>query len=391
MNDLQRFKAICRGQQADFVPIIGLPGASGLAFGGAWGQVYQRLIETGMPPSVKPWTTQTQWRPDAAKSWSDYWGTLTPLTVDFWPCEPPTGIKSKKTVEGDYEIVEYNTGAVTRQLINNDDAYSMPEFRTHHIRDRQSFNLYKKLSTPGPLWPEEKITHACKPYQNRDKPLFISLLSTWGALRDLTGPEKACTILYDEPALAHEIIDFQTSLRKKYLFPLVERLKPEIIQLTEDCCYKQGMLISPAHFDEFCTPAYEEIAQLARQCGADVIAVDTDGNITELLPLLEDLGVNATYPVEAKAGNDLLTLRKNHPEFIFFGGLEKETINQGNEHLIENEIISKVPPMLKKGRYFPNIDHSLQPMCTFHNLLKFMKLLHEVTNNPLGSFYNDCP
>jgi len=36
MNDLERFKSVCRGEKPDFVPIIGLPGASGLAFGGAW-------------------------------------------------------------------------------------------------------------------------------------------------------------------------------------------------------------------------------------------------------------------------------------------------------------------------------------------------------------------
>ena len=53
MNDLERFKAVCRGEQADFVPIIGLPGASGLAFGGAWGEVYDRLIKTGLPSWVK--------------------------------------------------------------------------------------------------------------------------------------------------------------------------------------------------------------------------------------------------------------------------------------------------------------------------------------------------
>ena len=117
--------------------------------------------------------------------------------------------------------------------------------------------------------------------------------------------------------------------------------------------------------------------------------MDTDGNVAELVPLLEEIGVNGLYPLEAKAGNNLLTLRENHPEFIFFGGLEKEVINEGNEHMIEDEIMSKVPVMLEKGRYFPNIDHSLQPMCTFSNLCRFMKLLHKATQNPLSQFYKN--
>ena len=68
------------------------------------------------------------------------------------------------------------------------------------------------------------------------------------------------------------------------------------------------------------------------------------------------------------------------------GWLEKEVVNEGNGHLIEEEIMSKVPPLLAKGRYFPNGDHGIQPPVTFENLCRFMTLLHEVTGNPEGEF-----
>ena len=72
--------------------------------------------------------------------------------------------------------------------------------------------------------------------------------------------------------------------------------------------------------------------------------------------------------------------------FVFFGWLEKESVNEGNEKLIEPEIMSKVPPLLEEGRYFPNGDHGLQPFITFPNLCRFMTLLHEVCRNPEGEF-----
>ena len=50
------------------------------------------------------------------------------------------------------------------------------------------------------------------------------------------------------------------------------------------------------------------------------------------------------------------------------------------------EVITKVPPLLKKGRYFPNGDHGIQPMATFAGMCRFMTLLHEVCNNPEGEF-----
>ncbi len=388
MNQLERFKAVCSGQAVDYTPIIGFPGASGLAFGGAWGEIYQRLLNTGMPAYIKGWETQTGWSQSAAKSWSDFWGTVTPLTLDFFPASPAKGISFERKVEGQYEVITYETGAVTRQLIGNDDVYSMPEFIKYHVRDWDSWRQYKELNTPGEVWSAAEIEKHCMKYDNRTLPLFVSLESTWGAVRNIAGTELAGTLIYDDPDLVQDIIDWQSYIRRVYLYPLVERLKPEILQFSEDCCYKQGMLISPKHYEKFCLPVYREAVQLGKSYGVQMVVVDTDGNINQLIPLLKSAGVNATYPIEVKAGNNLLALRKEHPEFMFAGWLEKEVINEGNEHLIQDEIMNKVPAMIKTGRYFPNIDHSLQPMCTFKNLCAFMKILHEVLGNQEGQFYD---
>lgn len=83
-----------------------------------------------------------------------------------------------------------------------------------------------------------------------------------------------------------------------------------------------------------------------------MLALDSDGNVMELAPLVEECGVNCLHPFEVKAGNDL----------------------------------SKVPPLLAQGRYFPNGDHGIQPLVSFENLCKFMTLLHEVTGNHEGEF-----
>ncbi len=90
------------------------------------------------------------------------------------------------------------------------------------------------------------------------------------------------------------------------------------------------------------------------------------------------------YPYEVKGQNDLFALREEIPDFIFFGWLEKEVVNEGNEDGIEAEIREKVPALLEKGGYFPNGDHGIQPMVTFPNLCRFMSLLHEACGNPEG-------
>jgi hypothetical protein len=117
-----------------------------------------------------------------------------------------------------------------------------------------------------------------------------------------------------------------------------------------------------------------------------MFAVDSDGDVAELIPLLIELGANALYPLEAKANRNLEALCAIEPNFILLGGLEKEVVNQGNERLIEGEIRAKVPRLRARGRYFPNLDHSLQPLCTFDNFRRFMTQLHEALGNPEGEF-----
>jgi len=383
MNDLERFKAIVHFEKPDYVPIFGFPGAPGMSLG-CMRKTHQRLVETGMPEWVDGCSSLN--KRDTTDRWCKYWGTTGPIKLDFFPGELAKGIKSEKRIEGEREIIEYETGAITSQVIDNDITYSMPEFKVYHVRDRESWNFYRDRMTPGPLWSADKIEKECQRFDNRDKPLTIGGGGTWGALRDLMGSERACTILYDDPVLAHEIIEWRTWIIKTYCFPLIERLRPEIISAGEDCCYNHGMLISPKQFQKFCSPHYRELGRIAKDCEIDMVSIDTDGNAMELVPLVEECGVNAIYPFEVKAGNDLFVLRERHPRFILMGWLEKEVVNEGNGHLIKKEIMSKVPSLLKKGGYFPNGDHGIQPLVTFENLCKFMTLLHEVTGNPEGEF-----
>jgi hypothetical protein len=193
-------------------------------------------------------------------------------------------------------------------------------------------------------------------------------------------------MFYDDPGLLHEIMEWRLAITKEYTFPIIEHVKPEVIHFGEDLCYNHGMLLSPAHFEEFCAPYYREVCGFAKANGVAVCGIDTDGNAMEFTGIAKACGVDAIFPYEVKAGNDLFRLREEHPDFILFGWLEKEVVNEGNSHLIEPEILNKVPGLFEKGGYFPNGDHGIQPLVTFEGLRTFLTLLHEVCGNPEGEF-----
>jgi len=320
------------------------------------------------------------------ESWYRYWGTTGPIGLDFGTAWGQEGFRTTTRIEDGFEIIESENGAITRQVLYNDITYSMPEFIRYPVRDRASWTFYRDRMTPRTFMAPEEMEERCRRYDDRDMPLSIGAGGAYGLVRGLMGPEALGIALYDDPELVHDIVQWRLGQVREYVFPLIERLRPEIVAMGEDLCYNHGMLLSPEHFRTFCGPYYREVCDCARASGADVIAVDTDGNAMEFTGVAASYGVNAIYPYEVKAGNDLFALRAQFPGFLFFGWLEKETVNEGNEHRIEPEIMGKVPTLLEKGGYFPNGDHGIQPLVTFPNLCRFMTILHEVCGNTEGEF-----
>ena len=384
MNELERFKAIVCGRKPDYVPIFGCPGAPGMS-GGCMKKTHDRLVATGMPSHVGASVDLSKGVSDI-ESWYRYWGTTGPIGGPWSLGYGAEGFKVSRRIEGDFEIIEGEDGSVTRQLIDNDITYIMPEFVAYPVRDRESWEFWKQRATPTRIHSREKMEEMCRPFDRRDRPVLCGVSGAYGFLRALMGPERLSLTFYDDPELIHDMAEWNLRQVRTCHLPLIERVRPEIVQMGEDLCYNHGMLLSPAQFHEFCGPHYRLVCDCAKACGADLVAVDTDGNLMEFVDVAASYGVNGFFPNEVKAGNDLFALRRRHPDIVLFGWLEKEVVNEGNEEMIEPEIMSKAPPLLEKGRYFPNGDHGIQPWVTFDNMCRFMTILHEVCGNPEGEF-----
>jgi len=271
-------------------------------------------------------------------------------------------------------------------VVDNDNTYSMPDFIRYDVRDRASWEFYRERMTPAGMLNRDAFEAACRPFDDRDWPLMINVTGVYYFLRKLMGTEELSLMFYDDPELIHYMVGWHLDFCRKYIFPVIERVRPEIVNMNEDVCFRSGLLLAPDLFKTIAGPQYTAVAEVARSCGVDSLSVDSDGLVEDFVPLATAYGVNTFYPFEVKAGNDLFEMRRKFPKLIFAGWLEKEVMNEGNEHRIEVEIASKVPALLKEGGYFPNADHSLQPPVTFPNLCKFMTCLHEVCGNPEGKF-----
>jgi len=367
MTELERFLAVVRFEKPDYWPLIN---AAGLGYVHKGGLI--KLYGEGLPERVSD-----------LEAWLTYWGQCGFEDLAAIGRDAP-GIKSESWVEGEYEFIRRETGSLTRQVIDNDVAYCMPEFIEFDVRDRASWERFRDLSMPRA---KADVEEQAAQLDNRTRPLRASAGSTWGTVRSWMGPERALLAVYDDPDLVREMIEWQTLVFDEYMAPAIERYRPKVISMWEDFCYNHAMLISPKTFRELCVPHYRHVVEVGRDCGAELLIVDSDGKVDEYCLLLEEVGFNGCWPMEQVCGNDLLAYRERQPNFIFAGGVEKEVCNTGNAARIEPELFPRVPKMLEKSGFFPMFDHALQTDVGFDELCRCMTLLHQICGSEhLGEF-----
>jgi len=256
------------------------------------------------------------------------------------------------------------------------------DYRRHTIewpiKTRADWDAYKErhLDPDDPARFPANWGELVKEYRQRDYPLQLTHRGVYGFPRERIGDENLAYLFYDDPALVHDIMQTYTDIAIAVWEEQVAEVDFDLIECWEDMASKNGSLISPAMFREFMAPCYRRIADFAKAHGIEIVLVDSDGKIEELTGLMVEAGVNALYPYEVLAGNDVAHVRAAHPNVGIIGGLRKECMYEGRE-AIDREV-EKARTMIRLGRCIPGPDHFVLSIASFENYRYFMERLREV-------------
>jgi uroporphyrinogen-III decarboxylase len=103
--------------------------------------------------------------------------------------------------------------------------------------------------------------------------------------------------------------------------------------------------------------------------------VDTDGDVTTMIPWLFNAGIEGVYPLERQAGVDVAKLRQLHPNLIMMGGYDKLVMSRG-ETAMRTEF-ERLLPVMRSGGYIPSVDHQTPPEVSLENYRIYMRLFRE--------------
>jgi hypothetical protein len=248
----------------------------------------------------------------------------------------------------------------------------------HHVEGIVS-NMDDYLRVRPRLFPDHSPAIAAMlPWAQRQAEgnavVWISLEGCFWFPRTLMGFTKISLAFYDQPELLHCINQDLTEFNLRILDQILKVCKPTFATIAEDMSYNHGPMISERTFDEFIAPYYRKI--VPRLLEHDIIPiVDTDGDVTRMVPWLLREGIAGVLPLERQTHVDGMQLRQSFGDLRMIGHFDKMVMNQG-EATIHDEFL-RLLPLMRSGGIIPSVDHQTPPGVSLDQYRCYLGLLRE--------------
>ena len=202
--------------------------------------------------------------------------------------------------------------------------------------------------------------------------------------------EHIAVMMYDAPALMHDMIEHLATLICAVVDRAVKEIQIDYAAGWEDMCFNHSPIISPSMFRDFLTPRYKKITGVLRDNGVDIIYMDCDGDINPIIdPWLEG-GLSGIFPVEVHAGSDPVVIREKYGEaVVILGCVDKHALINGKATI--REYLEEIKPYVEAGGWIPHVNHRVPPDVTFENYVYYLHLKREMFGIPHPEAFESRP
>ena len=267
---------------------------------------------------------------------------------------------------GDYELEQDHAGRHVLYFKGRRDGF-MPEYVAHPVQDQATWERHvvwrMDPTSPARYADLEPRMAAARDAARRGLMISQRVIGGYMYLRSLIGPELLLYAFHDQPDLVHACMQAWLALADAVIAKHQEHVTLDELFLAEDICYNGGSLISPRMMRTFLLPYYQQLIDNIRRRQLDptrhlYIQIDTDGNALPVIPLYQEIGMDAMSPFEVAAGCDVVEVGQRYPELAIFGGIDKRVLAQGRA-AIDAHLERIIPAMRQRGGYIPTCDHGV--------------------------------
>jgi len=217
-----------------------------------------------------------------------------------------------------------------------------------------------------------------------DVPVYGSMIEASECLTRLVGQGNAMLWMAEYPERMGAVIDrigaFYVAMAEAEIEAGAGLLDGFVIW--GDVAYKKGTFMAPRYWRQYFKPWVAQMTALAHAHGLPVIYHGC-GNVKAILADFIELGIDAYNPLEAKAGLDVVELRRQHGHRIAFcGNSDIQVWESGDRDAIRREVLRKLNAA-KGGGYIFQSDHSVTSSVSGPTYDSIVKLVRQHGRYPL--------
>ncbi|MCX6559056.1 MAG: hypothetical protein NTZ26_00950 [Candidatus Aminicenantes bacterium] len=215
-------------------------------------------------------------------------------------------------------------------------------------------------------------------------PVYGSIIESSECLTRLVGQGNAMLWMGAEPERMGAVIDrlgaYYLEMTRAQIEAAAGLLDGFVIW--GDVAYRRSTFMAPNYWRRYFKPWVARMTALAHAAGLPVIYHGC-GNVAAILPDFIEIGVDAYNPLEAKAGLDVVELRRRYGhQLAFCGNGDIQVWESGDPEAIRRDVLRKLNAA-KGGGYIFQSDHSVTSGVAGRTYDMIVKLVREYGRYPL--------
>jgi uroporphyrinogen decarboxylase len=255
------------------------------------------------------------------------------------------------------------------------------DYIDHPLQDKNDIEDLKNFSLPA--YSEADLRYLKEAAAASDRAVVAAV---GGSLRekpcDLRGFEQFLVDLMADRKYAEYLLDILVEGYKRAFDQFKETVgdNVDIVKVTDDMGMKTGLMFSPKLYREVFKPRHRELFDYFKKGTNYKILLHCDGNITQIIPDLIEIGLDALNPVDTSAeGMDSAYLKKTFGrDLTFWGGLiEPANMVFMNLAQIKDYVRRRIDIWAPDGRFVYCYTHNVQPDVTPEKVVGFFELVKE--------------
>ena len=359
-----RFNKIFTFQPVDRVPCY---------FFGSWNETKERWKKEGFDGDIISGDAGPQF-PGMDPDWEPGMWNIHGLAITGCIGDIKTKVLED---DGERQVIR---SVIGEEIVQRKDGTSIPHTLVHALEPtRESWERFKRFLNPAdPRRRPDGWQQKAEELNRRDVVTPFMGGSLYGWLREWMGVENISYIMYDDPELFEEMVEYVADHFMQLMEPVLRIAKFDFVYFFEDCCGASGPLFSPSIYKDVFDKYYRRMIRFYKDAGVPLALVDSDGWSEKLIPSWLGSGFDIMFPIEVgKWGANPEDLRKKFGRKLrIFGAIDKNYIYGPEERLREHLLSLK--PSVMEGGFIPIPDHRIPPQVSYRQMLCYIEIFQEI-------------